>query len=69
MYVIKMSGLYQMPGIDAYYREIGCYCFQFVPNLELATKYDTPESCAQILNDTDYYLEMYNGQTMSIVSV
>lgn len=68
-YVVRMSGLYGVNGYDAYFKEVGDHCFEFVSKLDYATKYDTTEECTRVLNGAKYYLKMYGAQTMNIMAV
>lgn len=68
MYVIKLIGLYGIKG-DAYFRALGSYGFDFVNDIQYATKFTLRAECEQILEYRDGYCKMYNAADMIIEEV
>ena len=71
MYVIKLMGLYQTDNINAYYREQGKYCFDFVRSIEFATKFDSKdeETIVRFQRNSDWYLHQYKAKNYEIVNL
>lgn len=65
---IKLISLYGMDG-DAYFRRLGSYGFDFVNDIQYATKFTLRSECEQILEHKDWYCKMYNAADMIIEEV
>lgn len=68
MYVIKLIGLYGIKG-DAYFRALGSYGFDFVNDIQYATKFTLRADCNHIIAQKDWYCRMYNAADMIIEEV
>lgn len=71
MYVIQLIGLYQKDGINAYYREQGKHCFDFVHSIEFATKFESEdnETIDRFKVYNEWYKKQYNAKSYKIVNI
>ncbi len=62
---IKMIGLYGCD-IEAYFRTIGCGCFDFVSDKELGSDL-SEEDCNKVLKSESWYCKLYGATKLEVV--
>ena len=67
-FFIKLIGLYHL-NHEAYFREIGTGCYDFVNATEYATKFDNLDDCINILQWKAQYLAQYNAKDLVVIGV
>lgn len=69
MYIVKLKGTYKHHDQVVYLQMFGLFAYQFVENINAATRFLTREDAEIVLKDSDIRTYMYNGKNIEIVSL
>lgn len=68
MYIVKLKGTYKHHDQVVYLQMFG-FAYQFIENLNDATRFLTREDAEIVLKNSDIRRYMYNGENIEIVSL